>query len=82
MSLLEVLVNNLDVIATKNNDKFVYTLQIEKTKKGFNYIFKCEEDTDGNTLALGFGSTLDEAIANANDDYQGLLESNGAYKDA
>lgn len=79
MSKLENFVTYLDKIAEKNNNEFIYKLEIEP-KSNIRYTFLCEEFADKHAFAIGYGQTIEECLISAEDSVKDSLE-NWGYKD-
>lgn len=63
--MVATLINKLEKIARKNEDKFRYNIGILPTPAGMQYCFTCSEKTDGHEFVVGFGSSPDAAAADA-----------------
>lgn len=55
----------LEFIASKNDDRFVYAIVLERCRAGWVFEFIAKETADGHVFVSGTGITLVEACANA-----------------
>lgn len=79
MNIMLMIIQNLQGVARRNGDRFVYRIEITPLGNKLRFRFICEESTDHHCLVSGEGSTMEEAATNAFNDIPDACRSWG-YK--